>query len=287
MKSMQLGIRLHDVNAAEPEERQTLEDRAKTAREEGFSCVHLALSKCIQNTSFDEAALTEGLAAHVRRVFRDNGLDVAVLGCYLNLAHPDVKKLWEFQSRYYGHLRVAALAGVGMVGTETGAPNAAYKLDANTHTDAALYTFLSNLEPVVACAEQYGVTMAVEPVWNHIVYDADRAVQALRSMGSRNLRIIFDPVNLLSLENAERRDYVIADAMDKLCDDIAMVHLKDFTRRDGKLVSIAAGTGEMDYREILRFMKARKPYIQATLENTGNENAVSSRMYIQNLYDSL
>ena len=284
---MQLGIRLHDVNAAEPEERQTLEARAKTAREEGFSCVHLALSKCIQNTSFDEAALTEGLAAHVLRVFRDNGLDVAVLGCYLNLAHPDVKKMWEFQSRYYGHLRVAALAGVGMVGTETGAPNAAYKLDANTHTDAALYTFLSNLEPVVACAEHWGVSLAIEPVWNHIVYDADRALQVLRSIASPNLRIIFDPVNLLCMENADRRETVIGEAMDKLCDDIAMVHLKDFVRRDGKLISVAAGTGEMDYTEILRFLKARKPYIQATLENTCNENAVTSRKFIEEVYASV
>ena len=110
---MQLGIRLHDVNAAAPETLQTLEARAATAREEGFRCVHLALSKCIKNVTFDHAALTEGLAAYVRRVFRERDLDVAVLGCYLNLAHPDETKLREFQSRYYGHLRVAALAGAG------------------------------------------------------------------------------------------------------------------------------------------------------------------------------
>ena len=284
---LQLGIRLHDVNDKAPEALQTLEERARKAREEGFCCVHLALAKCIRGVRFDDAALTEGLAAYVRGVFRQNELDVAVLGCYLNLAHPDPETLREYQSRYYGNLRVAALSGVGMVGTETGAPNAAYKLDENTHTDEALHTFMRNLEPVVARAEALGVTLAIEPVWNHIVYDADRAVQVLRSMGSRNLRIIFDPVNLLCMENADRRDFVIGDAMDKLCDAIAMVHLKDFTRRDGKMVSIAAGTGEMDYTEILRFLKARKPFIQATLENTSNENAVSSRLYIQNLYDSL
>lgn len=284
---LQLGIRLHDVNAAKEEALQTLEARAATAREEGFCCVHLALAKCISNTKFDSAALTEGLAAYVRRVFRAEGLDVAVLGCYLNLAHPDEEKIKEFQSRYYGHLRVAALAGIGMVGTETGAPNAAYKLDANTHTDEALCTFLHNLEPVVDCAERWGVTMAIEPVWNHIVYDADRAAQVLGSMGSRNLRIIFDPVNLLGTENVDKRDYVFSDAMDKLCDAIAMVHLKDFVRRDGALVSVAAGTGEMDYTEILRFLKARKPYIQATLENTSNDNAVSSRKFIEECYASV
>jgi len=284
---LQIGIRLHDVNDKAPETEQTLEARAKKAREEGFSCVHLALAKCIRGVTFDDAALTEGLAAHVRRVFRENELDVAVLGCYLNLAHPDEEKLREFQSRYYGSLRVAAHAGIGMVGTETGAPNAAYKLDANTHGKEALDTFVRNLAPVVECAEHYGVTMAIEPVWNHIVWNPDRALEVLRAIGSRNLRIIFDPVNLLSTENVGDRERVLKEAMDKLCDHIAMVHLKDYVRADGKLVSVAAGTGEMDYADILRFLKARKPYIQATLENTCNDNAVSSRELIERIYASV
>ena len=284
---MQLGIRLHDVNTSAPEAEQRLEARARKAREEGFCCVHLALSKCIREYSFDDAALTEGLAAYVRRVFQKEELDVAVLGCYLNLAHPDPEKLRAFQSRYYGHLRVAALAGVGMVGTETGAPNAAYKLDANTHSPEALRTFMWNLEPVLERAEKHGVMLAIEPVWNHIVYSADRALEVIDAMKSPNLRVIFDPVNLLCPENADQRERVVGEAMDKLCDHIAMVHIKDFVRADGRLVSVAAGTGEMDYRSILRFMKARKPYIQASLENTTNDNAVQARELIERLYASV
>ena len=281
---MQLGIRLHDVNAALPETEQTLEARARKAREEGFCCVHLALSKCIKGVTFDDAALTEGLAAHVRRVFHREELDVAVLGCYLNLAHPDPKKVLEFQSRYYGSLRLASQAGIGMVGTETGAPNAAYKLDANTHSPEALRTFIWNLEPVVECAEKYGAILAIEPVFNHIVFDADKALAVIRAIRSPNLRIIFDPVNLLAPENLDRREHVLGDAMEKLCDHIAMVHLKDYRLEGGKLVSIAAGTGEMDYTEIMRFLKARKPYIQASLENTTNDNAVGAREFLERAY---
>ena len=282
---MQLGIRLHDVNTSMPASEQTLENRARKAREEGFSCVHLALAKCIPGVTFDNAALTEGLAAHVRRVFHKEELDIAVLGCYLNLAHPDPQKVSEFQSRYYGSLRVASQAGIGMVGTETGAPNAEYKLDANTHSPEALRTFMWNLEPVVEYAEKFGAIIAIEPVWNHIVYDASRALIVLRAIQSPNLRIIFDPVNLLAMENLDRREQVLGEAMDTLCDYIAMVHLKDYVRKDGKLVSVAAGTGEMDYTEIMRFLKARKPFIQASLENTCNENAVQAREFLENAYD--
>lgn len=284
---MQIGIRLHDVNTGLGPQEQTMESRAAKAREEGFSCVHLAFSKVIQGVNFDGSALTEGLAMHAKRVFAQNGLDVAVLGCYLNLAHPDPKKLSGIQDRYFGHIRVAALMGAGVVGTETGAPNAEYKTDANTHTEEALNTFVRGLSPVVECAEHYGVTVAIEPVWKHIVYNADRALSVLKAVGSRNLRIILDPVNLLYEGNADDRERVIADAIEKLGDYVAVVHLKDFVRTESGLKSVAAGTGEMDYTRILRFMKERKPYIQATLENTANENAVSSRLFLEKRYGEL
>ena len=253
---MQLGIRLHDVNSGLGGEAETMEKRAEKAREEGFSCVHLAFSKVIKGVTFDDAALTEGLAHHVKRVFSESCLDVAVLGCYLNLAHPDPARLQDIQSRYFGHIRVAALM-----------------------------SFMRGLEPVLDCAERYGVSLAIEPVWNHIVYTPQVAAEVVKSMASRNLRIIFDPVNLLAVENLDRREAVLGEAMELLCDSIAVVHLKDYTLEGGKLKSIAAGTGEMDYSEIMRFIKARKPYIQATLENTTNENAVASRKFLEEAFE--
>ena len=284
---MQLGIRLHDVNASLGDEFKTMEKRAGKAREEGFSCVHLAYSKVIKGWTFDNCALTEGLAQYTRRVFRQNDLDVAVLGCYLNLAHPDPEKLKEIQSRYYGSIRVASLLGASVVGTETGAPNAQYKMDENTHSKEALETFIRGLAPVVECAEKYGVSMAIEPVWKHIVCTPERARIVLDAIGSRNLRIIFDPVNLLYPGNLNEREELFERTMNLLGDDIAVVHLKDYVPEGDDLKSIAAGTGEMDYRQILSFMKARKPYIQATLENTTNDNAVQSREMLEQLYSTL
>ncbi len=284
---MQIGIRLHDVNAGLAPAEQTMEARAAKAREEGFSCVHLALSKVMKDVSFDDCALTEGLAMHIKRVFAQNGLDIAVLGCYLNLAHPNPDRLRDIQGRYFGHLRAAALMGAGVVGTETGAPNAEYKMDANTHAREALETFVRNLAPVVERAERWGVAVAIEPVWKHIVYDADRALEVLNAIRSPNLRVILDPVNLLYAGNADDRERVVGEAMDKLAGHIAVIHLKDFVREGDGLHAVAAGIGEMDYTGILRFMKERKPYIQATLENTTNHNAVQAREFLQGLYGGL
>ena len=70
------------------------------------------------------------------------------------------------------------------VGTETGAPNAEYKFCPECRSDEALATFIRNFKPVVRCAEQYGVTIAIEPVVKHIVYDARRARTVLDEIGS-------------------------------------------------------------------------------------------------------
>ena len=211
-----------------------------------------------------------------------------MLGNYLNLAHPDETALAAIQEKYYAHIRFASLLGCGMVGTETGAPNPGYKFCPECRTDKALSTFIQNLKPVVRCAEQFGVIVAIEPVVRHIVYDARRARTVLDEIGSHNLQILFDPVNLLSMENVDRRDEVIAEAIELLGKDIAMIHFKDFLRQDadGQLKATGAGTGGMDYTQILRFAKREKPFIFATLENTTPENAESCLQFLRRQYDA-
>ena len=279
---MQLGIRLHDIAPG------TLEERLVIAEQQGFACGHLALTKVLRDYPGNQA-LTPGFAMHLRRLFAAHHLDVAVLGNYKNLANPDAAQLAEIQRGYYEHIRFAALLGAGVVGTETGAPNTGYVEDTpESKTEAALGTFIHNLRPVVACAEQFGVIVAIEPVCRHIVYDSQRALAVLRAIDSPNLQIILDPVNLLGPHNVDVRQAVIRQAIADLGDYVAVVHLKDFQRgENGKLVSVACGQGEMDYTDILRFIKERKPYIHATLENTTPDNAVATRQLIQQQYDAL
>ena len=80
MEKMQLGIRLHDIKKA------PLEERLAIAHEQGFACGHLALAKVISEYPVDDGALTPGYAMYLKKIFAANQLDVAVLGCYLNLA---------------------------------------------------------------------------------------------------------------------------------------------------------------------------------------------------------
>ncbi len=276
---MQLGIRLHDIKKA------PLEERLSIAHEQGFACGHLALSKVISEYPVDDGALTPGYALYLKKLFVKNELDIAVLGCYLNLANPNPESLNKIRKRYLTHIRFASLLDVGVVGTETGAVNEEYKFEERNHSEEALDIFIHNVRPVVEYAEKMGVIFAIEPVYKHIVCNPKRARRVLDEINSPNLQIIFDPVNLLDISNYKNRDEIIEEAMELLGDDIAMIHIKDFVVEDGKLVSVAAGTGEMDYTKIMKFIRERKPYVHVTLENTVPENAVAAREYIQNLWE--
>lgn len=271
---MNIGVRMHDLAQG------TLEERAGYAKAQGFSCVHLAMSKVIDPGYMNPAVATPGLAAYLNAAL--GGLDAAVLGCYLNLAHPDEAAYRAMLPKYAAHLQLCRWMNAGVVGTETGNPNAEYRYDpAASHTEDALALFIDRLRPVVDAAEKIGAVMAIEPVYLHIVHDGRRARRVLDAIHSPNLKIIFDPVNLLHPDNLDRRAYVLDEAIDLLGDDVAVIHLKDYHTQPDKLVACACGTGEMDYSAVLRFAKACKPHIQMTLENTTPANAEAARLFIE------
>ena len=124
----------------------------------------------------------------------------------------------------------------------------------------------------------------------NILRNATRnSLLVLDEIGSHNLQILLDPVNMLSMDNVDRREEVFAETIELLGKDVAMIHFKDFLRQDadGQLKACGAAQGEMgDYSTILRFAKQEKPFVFATLENTTPENAVACREFLQKQYDN-
>lgn len=275
----QIGLRLHDGAPG------TLAERASVAKAQGFTCCHLALSKTMGKQYMEASALTPGFA---RRVLNDlQGLDTAVLGCYLNLATPDMDEYRSAVAKYVAHLRFSRWMNAALVGTETGDPNKEYKYDpVLSHTEASLDLFIRRLAPVVEAAEKLGAIIAIEPVFRHIVCDGRRARQVLDAFKSPNLGIIFDPVNLLDACNLPDARRIIDEAIGLLQEDVLVVHMKDYVLKDdGGMKAVAAGTGLMDYSAVAEFVRAKKPSVQMTLENTTAENAEQAREFVRSLVE--
>ena len=222
-------------------------ERLRIIKEQGFTCAHVALSKVISENSVAPEALTPGYAMYLKRLF-------------------------------------AAHLGAGVVGTETGAPNVEYRFEEACWNEESLQIFIKNLRPVVKYAEQMGVLVAIEPVVRHIVCNPVRARRVLDEIASPNLRIILDPVNLLESYNYEEQDAIIDEALGLLGKDVAVLHVKDFVIKDGRLVSVPVGQGQCHWDRIMPYMKREKPYMHATLEDTEPDNAVAALNFITEIY---
>ena len=197
---MNIGLRLHDAAGV------TLEERVRNARAQGFTCVHIAMGKVIPGFKMSDAPalLTPELALEVRDTLDRYGMQCALLGCYLNLASPDLEDHARTVEIYKAHLRFAKMIGASLVGTETGAPNTGYKTCPECWTEESLQLFIDRVTPVVRYAEEVGQPFAIEPVCRHIVSTPERCQRVLEAVDSPMLRVILDAVNLLE-RRRERR----------------------------------------------------------------------------------
>lgn len=261
---MNIGIRLHDTLQG------TLAQRAHAALEAGATCTQLALQKTLGEAYAQPAACTPGLAASVRRAL--GPLEIAVLGCYLNLGCADEAAFAAMAARYEAHLRLSCLLGGCVVGTETGSPYAGAP-EAEVHGEAALQRLIRRLRVLATTAEKLGAILGIEPVYAHILCDAQRTRRVLDAVASPNVRLILDPVNLLHPGNLGRRQAVLSEAVALLGCDTAVLHVKDYVRDGGALRAVAAGQGEMDYTPLFAALLPAKPEMHILLENTTPQNA--------------
>ena len=176
----------------------------------------------------------------------------------------------------------AAWLGASLVGTETGAPNIEYAYCPQCHEEEAFVFFLKNLKQVVDYARSYGITIAIEPVWRHIIYNPQRTRIALDTIGRDHLQIIFDPVNMLAECNHLQQKELFHEMLELNGNDIVLLHAKDYTVDGSELIACAPGSaGNLDYSEILAWLKEHKPYLHVTMENTTPENAVEAMNFLK------
>ena len=281
MSRLQLGIRGHDMPEA------PFEELVKSISDAGFCCTQLALAKAITEFNVSSEAMTSGMATYMKRVYEKNHVEVSVLGCYKNLANPDEAQLKQIMDSYMHHIRFASFLECGMVGTETGAVNTEYKFTPENHTDRALQIFIENLKVIVDYAERMGVCFGIEPVYKHIMCDIERTKKVLDAVNSPNLRVILDPVNLLSAQNEKQHEDIIKGAFELFGNEIDVIHLKDYIVKDDEIISrpVTLGEGQLNIPFLMGILKQRKPFVNVLLEDSLPDNAQQSRAYAHQCYD--
>jgi L-ribulose-5-phosphate 3-epimerase len=272
------GVRGHDFG------KSSAPELARKIKSKNFTCLQLALAKAISGIDGGPGHLNPGLARHIGAVFAENRIQIAVLGCYVNLTHPDPAERENGLTRFKEHLRFCRDFGCSIVGTETGSLNADYSFHPENHGEAAFQTLLSSLASLVSEAEKFGVMVGIEAVATHVVNTPQRMKRVLDTIASGNLQVIFDPVNLLTTANYLEQDRIIEDAFELFGERIQALHAKDFQLKAGKIQTVPAGQGDLNYPLLFKRLLPAKPYIYTLLEDTRPEFMETSRDYLTGLY---
>ncbi|WP_349655124.1 sugar phosphate isomerase/epimerase [Neobacillus sp. YX16] len=259
---MNIGIRAHDI------ENLPLEELVQEIAGKGLTSVQLALSKSLGNVNTETGSLSPGFAQYVRSVFAKHHVQIAVLGCYINIIHPDLEERRKGMERFKEHIRFAREFGCSIVATETGNVNAEIFYTEENFKEEPFLEVVESVRELVREAEKFGVIVGIEAGINHPVYSPKVMKRLLNSINSNNLQVILDPVNLLTIDTYQNQEEIFQEAMDLFGERVVILHAKDFIIENNQLIPTAVGKGLLNYEYILNVVKEKKPFINILLEET-------------------
>lgn len=279
------GLRAHDIGVFPPEE------LASRIAATGANCVQLALAKAFPGSHLLPAEFGDEGLATIRTAFNDQGIAVAVIGCYIDMVVLDLDAREFSFKRFEAHIDAAATLGSRVIGTETGSPIP--YLDQANGRDTAFRVALQGLRRLVKYAEKKGIQVGVEAVAEYHALSTIEHVRILiEECSSPALGIIFDPVNLIPLTGVTDMGDFLDECFAIFGDRIVAIHAKDYTMVPGENSLVKMGdlpvgtTGVMDWVGVFkRLIKAGKHNVPILLEDTSPAHVVDSFAYLQRAWD--
>jgi sugar phosphate isomerase/epimerase len=276
---LHLGVRAHDFTQV------PLKDLIEKIQFYNFAHIQFALKKSFPDSTPSLTAISPGTASYYGNAFRQAGIQMAVLGCYVNIIDTDPFKRAQALAEFNTHLRLARDFGASLVGTETGSVGRGYTT-AN-FTEQAFQEVVTSVKVMVAEAERFGVTVGIEAGLHHPLYSASLTRRLLDEIPSNNLQVILDCANLMSPTNFLHQEAIIMEALKLLGNRMVIIHLKDFIVQDGVIKIVPVGQGWLEFEPILRYMKYERPHIQGILESTPESHLRESIAFLQRIYEDV
>lgn len=264
------GARGHDVTDAD-----TVEKLAVGLERYGVHNVQLALPRQFPDLA-DASRINPGMGLRFRRVLGDHGVDIAVLGCYINMTHPDLETREALLRKFEAYLANARFFGAPVVASETGSVDAdPGRFTEENFAEDMYQESLGAIRRLVRVGERFGTIVGVEPGANHPIHDLASTERLLADVDSPYLGIVFDPTayttpNGRTVEGLDQVD-LTRQALERFGDRIVAVHIDDFTVDEAGIHRCNVDEGGMDVRGILELIAQARPWIPVILEETRDE----------------
>jgi len=255
---MKKGIRAHDVRV------KGLEEILNCCEKNNIEYIQLVLEKSEDGFSFGN--FSDKYAISLKSKLKD--IEIAVLGSYINPSNPNDAELANDIAKFKEKIKYASILNPIVVGTETGI----YK-EGMTNSEEAYKRVLSTIRELLIEAEKYGVNIGIEGVHCFVINTPQKMKRLIDDLNSDNVKVIFDPVNYLNIDNYKEQDKMINDIFSLLSDKICVLHAKDFVIEDGEFKSVKPTEGLLNYKLIFKKMKEHSLDIPIISEEINEEEA--------------
>jgi sugar phosphate isomerase/epimerase len=243
---MQLGIFAKTFSGSDPN--TVLAAVAKA----GFKAAHYNMA-CSGLAAMPDT-IDDDVADTVHEAATRHGVALVGLSATWNMIHPDKAQ------RESGFVGLSAIGkqskcmGPRLVTLCTGTrdPDDQWRHHPENVSPSAWADLLASMEKAIAIAEQYDLTLGIEPELANVVSDAKAAKRLLDEMQSSRLGIVLDPANLFERPDKDTRHRLVEEAVSLLGDRIVMAHAKD---RDEQGGFVAAGCGVIDFAHFIDTLK--------------------------------
>jgi L-ribulose-5-phosphate 3-epimerase len=233
----------------------------------GAEVIQLAPAKAL-SPALEVSAFSSDEVQRIANSFKAEGVEIAVLGCYINPIDPDPVRRKAGIARFRNSLKFARDFGCEVVGTETGSVIHDCSFHPDNRSEANFSLLLDSLSEMAYAASEYGVCIGLEAAREHVVYNVDRMEQAIRALDSDYVKVIFDPVNIIEEEELDKQASFFDAAAKKLAGKIAVVHAKDIKKIGGAMVRVAPGDGVINYVSLVDSVRNFDKSLPLIMEET-------------------
>ena len=215
-------------------------------RDAGYRCAQFNMA-CAGLPPMPDAIGPDVITA-ITAAVRATGIDLVALSATYNMVHPDKAVRDAGRHRLRPILAAARALAIPLVTLCTGTrdPDDQWRFHPDNARPEAWADLCREMEAALAMADAEGIDLGIEPEQANVVTSAGDARRLIADMGSARLRIVLDPANLFEAATPEQARRIVAAAVERSGEAIAMVHAKD-RAADGAFAT--AGTGVVDFAD--------------------------------------
>lgn len=235
----------------------SLEDLARRIARFDFKAVQFNLT-CLGLPTLPERPI-DTLCAEVSATFRHHGLRIAAVSGTFNLvtaATCDPEQPLDPFRRLNLLASACRWLDTRIITLCTGTcdPANMWRWHPDNRKRETWRTLVTKMRLVARIAEDYELTMAIEPEIGNVVNSSLLAQLLLEELASPRIKIVIDPANLFQPGDLPRMTEILDQAFERLGPDIVLAHAKELSK-SGEAGGLAPGKGVLDWVHYLNWLK--------------------------------